>query len=89
MLVGSAAHAPGATAHSGAGGIGRLRMRPMSLSERGTCEPANLGADLLDIIINAAPNAYRRPDGIGVVPPACNIVLTDEAISPHWPRCRM
>ncbi|WP_448059198.1 ATP-binding protein [Cellulomonas hominis] len=40
LLVGSAAPAPGATAHSGAGRIGRLRMRPMTLSERGVCEPA-------------------------------------------------
>ena len=29
----------------------------------------HLGADLLDaVIINTGPNAYRRPDGIGVVP---------------------
>lgn len=39
LLVGSAAPAPGATAHSGAGRIGRLRMRPMTLSERGVSEP--------------------------------------------------
>jgi predicted AAA+ superfamily ATPase len=39
LLVGSAAPAPGATAHSGAGRIGRLRMRPMTLSERGVTEP--------------------------------------------------
>lgn len=35
LLVGSASPAVGATAHSGAGRIGRLRMRPMILSERG------------------------------------------------------
>lgn len=35
LLVGSAAPATGATAHSGAGRIGRLRMRPMTLTERG------------------------------------------------------
>ena len=40
LLVGSAAPAPGATAHSGAGRIGRLRMRPMTLSERGVTQPA-------------------------------------------------
>lgn len=40
LLVGSAAPVLGATAHSGAGRIGRLRMRPMTLSERGVCEPA-------------------------------------------------
>lgn len=39
LLVGSAAPAPGATAHSGAGRIGRLRMRPMTLSERIAIEP--------------------------------------------------
>lgn len=39
LLVGSAAPAVGATAHSGAGRIGRLRMRPMTLSERGTAQP--------------------------------------------------
>lgn len=39
LLVGSAAPAVGATAHSGAGRIGRLRMRPMTLSERGVAEP--------------------------------------------------
>ena len=39
LLVGSAAPAPAATAHSGAGRIGRLRMRPMTLSERGVSDP--------------------------------------------------
>lgn len=39
LLVGSATPAPGATAHSGAGRIGRLRMRPMTLSERGVSLP--------------------------------------------------
>ena len=39
LLVGSASPAPGATAHSGAGRIGRLRMRPMTLSERGVGDP--------------------------------------------------
>lgn len=30
---------------------------------------AQLGADLIDaVVINTGPNAYRRPDGIGVVP---------------------
>lgn len=47
LLVGSAAPALGATAHSGAGRIGRMRMRPMSLSERATCEPAVSLRDLL------------------------------------------
>lgn len=39
LLVGSAAPTPGVTAHSGAGRIGRLRMRPMTLSERGVARP--------------------------------------------------
>lgn len=39
LLVGSATPLPGATAHSGAGRIGRLRMRPMTLSERGVADP--------------------------------------------------
>lgn len=36
LLTGSAAPALGATAHTGAGRIGRLRMRPMTLFERGS-----------------------------------------------------
>lgn len=40
LLVGSAMPWAGATAHSGAGRIGRLRMRPMTLEERGVGEPA-------------------------------------------------
>lgn len=47
LLVGSAAPAVGATAHSGAGRIGRLRMRPMTLSERGSCDPTVSLRDLL------------------------------------------
>lgn len=39
LLTGSATPAPGATAQSGAGRIGRLRMRPMTLTERGACAP--------------------------------------------------
>ncbi|MGC0252433.1 AAA family ATPase [Pseudactinotalea sp. Z1748] len=39
LLAGSASPAPDATAHSGAGRIGRLRMRPMTLAERGVTEP--------------------------------------------------
>ena len=40
LLTGSASPRPGATAHSGAGRIGRLRMRPMTLSERGVADPS-------------------------------------------------
>jgi predicted AAA+ superfamily ATPase len=47
LLTGSAAPAPGATAHSGAGRIGRLRMRPMALTERDVCTPTVSLAGLL------------------------------------------
>lgn len=39
LLAGSASPSSDATAHSGAGRIGRLRMRPMTLAERGLAEP--------------------------------------------------
>lgn len=39
LLTGSAEPRPGATAHSGAGRIVRLRMRPMTMSERGVANP--------------------------------------------------
>ncbi len=39
LLTGSASPAPEATAHSGAGRIGRLQMRPMTLAERGSAQP--------------------------------------------------
>ena len=39
LLVGSATPVSDAPAHSGAGRIGRLRMRPMALSERGLVQP--------------------------------------------------
>jgi predicted AAA+ superfamily ATPase len=47
LLTGSASPQPGVTAHSGAGRIGRLRMRPMTLSERGITEPGTSLAQLL------------------------------------------
>lgn len=47
LLTGSASPRPEATAHSGAGRIGRLRMRPMTLSERGVVEPSVRLSDLL------------------------------------------
>lgn len=40
LLTGSASPQPGATAHSGAGRITRLRMRPMTLVERQVVEPS-------------------------------------------------
>ena len=47
LLTGSATPRLGATAHSGAGRIGRLRMRPMTLSERGVGTPMVSVAHLL------------------------------------------
>lgn len=47
LLAGSASPRHGATAHSGAGRIGRLRMRPMTLSERGVASPTISIAELL------------------------------------------
>ena len=47
LLTGSATPAAGATAHSGAGRIGRLRMRPMTLAERGVSQPTVSLAGLL------------------------------------------
>lgn len=47
LLTGSASPRLGVTTHSGAGRIGRLRMRPMTLSERGIGEPCVSLADLL------------------------------------------
>ncbi len=47
LLTGSATVRPGATSHSGAGRIVRLRMRPMTLDERRTDSPTVSVRDLL------------------------------------------
>jgi len=47
LLAGSASPRHGATAHSGAGRIGRLRMRPMTLSEREIASPTVSLGELL------------------------------------------
>ncbi|EHB59094.1 hypothetical protein MycrhDRAFT_1530 [Mycolicibacterium rhodesiae JS60] len=47
LLAGSATPPHGATAHSGAGRIGRVRMRPMTLSERGIVSPTVSLGELL------------------------------------------
>ncbi len=47
LLAGSASPRRGGTAHSGAGRIGRLRMRPMTLSERGVASPTVSLSELL------------------------------------------
>ncbi|KNX38866.1 ATP-binding protein [Luteipulveratus halotolerans] len=64
LLAGSASPAEGATAHSGAGRIGRLRMRPMTLSERQVCSPTVSFSELL---------AGRRPPLSG----ECELGLAD------------
>lgn len=64
LLTGSASPHLGATAHSGAGRIGRLRMRPMTLSERGVGTPEVSLADLLSGSRPAldAPSSLRLAD---------------------------
>lgn len=52
LLTGSASPQAGVTAHSGAGRIGRLRMRPMTLSERGVGEP---GISLAELLTGSRP----------------------------------
>lgn len=47
LLAGSATPRHGVTVHSGAGRIGRLRMRPMTLSERGIASPTVSLGELL------------------------------------------
>ncbi|MDE9367246.1 DUF4143 domain-containing protein [Luteipulveratus sp. YIM 133132] len=64
LLTGSASPAEGATAHSGAGRIGRLRMRPMTLAERGLTTPTVSTRELL---------TGRRPTLDGL----CSLSLVD------------
>lgn len=52
LLTGSATPAAGATTCSGAGRIGRLRMRPMTLCERGVGEPS---ISLIDLLTGRIP----------------------------------
>lgn len=66
LLTGSASPDPDAALHSGAGRIGRLRMRPMTLSERGVCEPTVSLRALL---------RGRRPALTGT----CDLALADYA----------
>ena len=78
LLVGSAAAAPSATAHSGAGRIGRLRMRPMTLTERGVSQPS---VSLTDLLSGGMP----RLDG------ACELGLaeyTHEIVASGFPALR-
>lgn len=66
LLTGSASPRPGATAHSGAARIGRLRMRPMTLSERGVARPA---VSMKELMSGSRP----RFDG------SCSLRLADYA----------
>jgi predicted AAA+ superfamily ATPase len=66
LLTGSASPQPGATAHSGAGRIGRLRMRPMTLSERGVAEPR---ISLVELLSGSRPKLDA----------ACTVRLSDYA----------
>lgn len=59
MLTGSASPRPGVTAHSGAGRIVRLRMRPMSFAERGLCEPT---VSLRALLSGRAPDVEGESD---------------------------
>lgn len=83
LLTGSASPRPEATAHSGAGRIGRLRMRPMTLVERGVGQPAIGLSDLL---------TGSRPDldgtcGLGTVDYADEIIASGfPALRPLAPR---
>lgn len=61
LLTGSASPQDGAIQHSGAGRIGRLRMRPMTLSERGLIEPS---VSLTDILHGHADVQGESPLGL-------------------------
>ncbi|MDP1877735.1 MAG: DUF4143 domain-containing protein [Actinomycetota bacterium] len=78
LLTGSASAQLGATAHSGAGRIGRLRMRPMTLTERGVAHP---GVSLAELLSGSRPSI----DG------ACALRLadyTDEILASGFPGLR-
>lgn len=78
LLVGSATPTPGATAHSGAGRIGRLRMRPMTLSERGVADPT--------VSLRALLSGRRGP-----LVGSCPLTLTDyldEIVASGFPAMR-
>ena len=78
LLVGSATPTPGATAHSGAGRIGRSRMRPMTLSERGVTEPV--------VSLRGLLSGRREP-----LAGSCPLALTDyveEIVASGFPAMR-
>lgn len=61
LLAGSASPQGEATQHSGAGRIGRLRMRPMTLSERGLIEPT---VSLLELLRGRGDVCGESPMGL-------------------------
>lgn len=78
LLVGSATPEPGATSHTGAGRIGRLRMRPLTLSERQISDPTVSLQRLL---------AGERPTVMG----DCRLTLADyvnEIVASGFPAIR-
>ena len=78
LLTGSASPRLGATAHSGAARIGRLRMRPMTLAERGLVRPTVSLKSLLE---------GTRPSFAGT----CELRLadyTDEILASGFPALR-
>lgn len=79
LLVGSATPAEGATAHSGAGRIGRLRMRPMALSERGRCEPT---VSLRRMLTGGGREALEGTCGLGLAD------YVDEIVASGFPALR-
>lgn len=79
LLVGSASPAPGATAHSGAGRIGRLRMRPMTLLERGVVQQPTVSLQGL------------LGGGRGPLTGSCSLTLSDyveEIVASGFPAMR-
>jgi hypothetical protein len=78
LLAGSAGVAPGTRIHSGAGRIISLPMRPLSLAERGTAEPA---VSLAELLTGSRPRISGR-SGAGLT------TYVDEIIASGFPGIR-
>jgi len=78
LLAGSAGVAPGARIHSGAGRIVSLKMRPMSIHERGLCEPT---VSLRELLAGAVPPISGRS-------PVTLAGYTDEILASGFPGIR-
>ncbi|MGH3496521.1 MAG: ATP-binding protein [Nocardioidaceae bacterium] len=78
LLAGSAGVAPGARIHSGAGRIISLPMRPLSLAERGTAEPA---VSLSELLTGSRPRISGR-SGAGLT------AYVDEILASGFPGIR-